>query len=188
MFGWKGNKNDSLDETKRIKWRLVAYLLFLVLLVAGGVTYQNPLPLIDSFPGFSRDVLFTLFYWICVIALVVAIIRLFNQLWYAQQLDQESIPTPGTITKRWENHGADYTDFHLSFSYLNGQQKADASVPSKVYRSAREGDQVQVFYLPHKPEISRLDLSSLPERTDPASTPIALRPTPMRGHKDSRKN
>jgi hypothetical protein len=169
----KSKKSKSLQSTSKLRLRLIAYILFLIFLIVGGILYFD----------FSRVDLIMVGYWIAVLVLIAAIFRKCNQLRYARQLNQVGIPTSGKIIKRGTNEGVDYTDFILTYSYLANQQ-ADAEVPSKIYHSAKEGDQVRVMYLPHQPAISRLDLSSIPERPE---SPTALRPTPMRDERPPRE-
>jgi hypothetical protein len=183
MIAHKTRINQSLKATGKIRLRLIAYVFFWIFLIAGGLYNEELRSILKIFPDIQKLPLTTIGYWIAVLLFIAAIVRQFNQLLYAQQLDQEGIPTSGTITNCRASHGADYTDFILTYAYLTNQ-RADAEVPSKIYHSAREGDQVQVFYLPNHPKISRLDLSSIPERPE---SPIAMRPTPMRDKRSPRE-
>jgi hypothetical protein len=139
--------------------------------------------LLEKLPDFSRVDLVLIGYWIAILVLFASMIHQFRQLRYAQELDQEGISTSGIINDCWTNQGADYTDYILTYNYLT-ELKADANVPSKIYHSAREGDHVKVIYLSNHPEISQLDLSSIPKR---AQSPAESRPTPIWDDRDSRE-
>jgi len=177
LFPGKQKTNQSIQETRRIKNRSIAFGFFLVFLITTGSTGLDPLSLLRNISNLSGLDWMTIGYWTAVLLFVFAIIYQYKLLRYAIKLDREGVSTPAVIKNRRIDHGSYYMNFILSYTYLTDQQ-ADANVPGKAYHQARKGDTVLAYYLADQPNISRLDLSSIPERKH---DPTAGRPTPMGG-------
>lgn len=165
----------SLQPTGSIRRRMISYLILLVLLVYAGLQHQHPAGLLKAVSEYSPEDLMTIGYWFAVLFLIAAVLRLIHRLRSARQLDRAGVIVPGKITGRRRVEASYYTNFLLDYVYLDDLQAA-ARVPSDSYHQARAGDSVRLIFLNQRPHISRLVLSSLPERTEP--TPAADRPTP----------
>jgi hypothetical protein len=155
--------------------RLILHITFLIILVVVSLRFVNPQSLFANYPEFSNVDWLVIGCWLSVLFLIVSVFRHFTKLRCTKQLDKDGISTSGVITQRKINYGVDWDDYILTYSYLTDQQ-ANVSVLSRIYDSAREGDQVQVFYLPNRPSVSRLELSSIPIRK---LTVEHNRPTPF---------
>jgi hypothetical protein len=161
---------------------MIFYLVLLFLLVAGGYIYNNPVSLLKSITPTSELPISKIGYWVVVLVIAAATTLRLNRFKLARKLDQEGITTQAEIVERRISEGVDFNSFFITYAYLTNQQ-ANAEVPSKIYYSAREGDRVLVIYLPHQPEISRLDISSVPVR--PKSLSYS-RPSPFWDDRDKR--
>ncbi len=161
IFPRKQTKNKSIEETKMA--RLFFFVLVFVQLVYIGVGLRSfdLTPLLGR--NFSGNDWVAVVYWVLSLPLFFLLVQRGILYRYALLLDQEGITTSGVIMKRWEQKGEKRTFFYVAYTYLSDKLAA-ASVDEKYYRSAREDDKIQVMYLPDQPEISRLVLSSLPER------------------------
>jgi hypothetical protein len=163
----------SLQETKRIKNRLMLSLLFFIFLVISGCVYLDFSLLVDEFPYYGREEWMTLAYGVAIIFLGGSIKNQFSRLKNSKMLDSEGVPIQAEITGCKIFQSVDTIDYVLTYSYL-GQYQTDAFVPKAIYEKTQKGDMVAAIYLEKQPKISRLDITSIPDR--PAS-PIDTKPT-----------
>jgi len=173
----KRNNFKSLQDTNQTRKSLFFSILFFFLIFISGLLYFDFSALIELFPDYTRNEWMTVVYGIAVIALGGSVKNRFSRYIQSQRLDTEGVAIPAEITDRYIFQAVDTIDYVLTYAYL-GQFHADAFVSLAIYEKAREGDTVVAIYLENEPKISRLDLTSIPDR--PAS-PIDTKPASFWG-------
>jgi hypothetical protein len=90
---------------------------------------------------------------------LVILLPALNQLWLAIKLERHGQLVEGTVVEKYLDKDKEGKRFGFVACVFNGNYLLEQNVVTDVYEQLKEGDHIEVRYLPQNPLIARLDVT-----------------------------